>query len=229
VDTTRSTWLKRGSARDELTGRVVHALAFDEERERLYVCTSGGVTILSLPEHRIVGRVTADDGLPSDSVRGARLQGRTLILCCAVSGGDETSGDRLGASPAAVDLPTGLVQRLSKADGIALGSDLPESSAVFNRRGQLLEPGEEEEWEALPPEKTLPFLGGPRTVDVEHDGQRYLGGPNGLVILTAPERPLKWDMPLRTVKGASRGRPAGRRRQFGQRGRAASRLAAPRR
>jgi HEAT repeat protein len=93
-------WRKLGTDRASLPGRSVRGLAFDERRGRLYVATDGGLAVLSLPDHAVVGRIGRVDGLPSDDVASVTLSRNKLELTF-------TDVDRV----ATLDLDTGLVRR----------------------------------------------------------------------------------------------------------------------
>ena len=108
VDPTAGTWNKIGTADEQLSDFYVKRCVRDNDR--LYVCSNGGVTILSLPDGKIIGRITVSDGLPSNKVEDLARIGDRLYLACEL--GDD------GGGLAAMDLKTGLIQILSKSDGL---------------------------------------------------------------------------------------------------------------
>jgi len=108
VDPAAGTWRKIGAAAEELSDFYVKRVVRDGDR--VYICTNGGVTILSLPNGRILGRVTVSDGLPSNKVEDVARIGRKLYYACEL--GDE------GGGLAVQDLDTGLIQALSMSDGL---------------------------------------------------------------------------------------------------------------
>src|SRR5262249_8465944 len=108
-------WTRLGSAEAELPGREVHRLVIDKEEKRLYVCTSGGLLILSLPDHKVLARITKADGLPADEVLDVARIGDRLYFACRTS--------RLGGTPevpglAALDRKTGLIRLFRRSDGL---------------------------------------------------------------------------------------------------------------
>jgi HEAT repeat protein len=110
IDLNSGQWTKLGDPTDELSDFYVKRIVFDSPRKRAYLCTNGGVTILSLPDCAIIGRLTVSDGLPSNKVEDVVRIGQCLYLACEL--GDD------GGGLAVVDLDTGLVQTLSAADGL---------------------------------------------------------------------------------------------------------------
>ncbi len=110
IDTNTFAWNKLGSRANELTDFYVKKICFDDRDRRAYVCTNGGVTILSLPDCKPAGRITVSDGLPSNKVEDLVRIGQKLYFACEL--GDEDGG------LAVQDLDTKLLQRLSMADGL---------------------------------------------------------------------------------------------------------------
>ncbi|NQT38597.1 MAG: hypothetical protein HQ581_13960, partial [Planctomycetes bacterium] len=110
IDTNTFAWQKLGNRADELTDFYVKKICFDDQDKRAYVCTNGGVTFLSLPDGKPVGRITVSDGLPSNKVEDVVRIGRKLYFACEL--GDEDGG------LAVQDMKTKLIQRLSMADGL---------------------------------------------------------------------------------------------------------------
>ena len=108
VDPAAKTWRKLCSASEELSDFYVKRIVRDGDR--VYICTNGGVTILSVPDGRIIGRVTVSDGLPSNKVEDVARIGRKLYYACEL--GDE------GGGLAVQDLDTGSIQVLSMSDGL---------------------------------------------------------------------------------------------------------------
>jgi HEAT repeat protein len=108
VERSAGTWRKIGAPVEELSDFYVKRVVRDNDR--LYVCTNGGVTILSLPDGRIIGRVTVSDGLPSNKVEDVARIGRKLYFACEF--GDERGG------LAVQDLDSGLIHVLSMSDGL---------------------------------------------------------------------------------------------------------------
>jgi len=108
IDPATATWRKIGSPDEELTDFYVKKLVRDGSR--LYVCTNGGVTIVSLPDGAVVGRMTVSDGLPSNKVEDVARIGDRLYMACEL--GDE------GGGLAIQDLTTGLIQVMTIADGL---------------------------------------------------------------------------------------------------------------
>jgi tetratricopeptide (TPR) repeat protein len=108
VDPAAGTWSKIGTQDEELSDFYVKRCVRDNDR--LYVCSNGGVTILSLPDGKIIGRITVSDGLPSNKVEDVARIGDRLYLACEL--GDD------GGGLAVMDLKTGLIQTLSKSDGL---------------------------------------------------------------------------------------------------------------
>ncbi|HEY3285044.1 MAG TPA: HEAT repeat domain-containing protein [Armatimonadota bacterium] len=110
IDRATGDWTKLGSSERELPDFYVKRVVFDDEGHRAYVCTNGGVAILSLPEGALVGRLTLADGLPSNKVEDVARIARRLYLACEL--GDADGG------LAVLDLDTGLLQTLGAADGL---------------------------------------------------------------------------------------------------------------
>jgi HEAT repeat protein/predicted negative regulator of RcsB-dependent stress response len=110
VNTETLQWQKLGHRHGELCDFYVKQIYFDERDRRAYVCTNGGVTILSLPDCQPVGRITVSDGLPSNKVEDVVRIGEKLYFACEL--GDEDGG------LAVQDLKTKLIQRLTMADGL---------------------------------------------------------------------------------------------------------------
>jgi len=110
IDTKTLRWKKLGSRAKELTDFYVKRIYFDDRDRKAYICTNGGVTILSLPDYEIAGRITVSDGLPSNKVEDCVRIGEKLYMACEL--GDEDGG------LAVKDLKTGLIQRLSMSDGL---------------------------------------------------------------------------------------------------------------
>jgi HEAT repeat protein len=108
VDPAAGTWSKIGTTDEELSDFYVKHCVRDNDR--LYVCSNGGVTILSLPDGKIIGRITVSDGLPSNKVEDVARIGDRLYLACEL--GDD------GGGLAVMDLKNGLIQILSKSDGL---------------------------------------------------------------------------------------------------------------
>ncbi len=108
IDPGMASWRKVGSPQEELSDFYVKRLVRDGGR--LYVCTNGGVTILSWPDGEILGRITVSDGLPSNKVEDVARIGDRLYLACEL--GDE------GGGLAIQDLRTGLIQVMTMADGL---------------------------------------------------------------------------------------------------------------
>ncbi|HYT94728.1 MAG TPA: HEAT repeat domain-containing protein [Gemmataceae bacterium] len=101
---------KLGHAESALAGAHVHKITFDEERDRAYVATDGGLTILSLSGGAVVGRYTYSDGLPSNRVVDAVRLGDKLCVACAPY-------QREGGL-AVIDLTSGRLRRLHHIDGL---------------------------------------------------------------------------------------------------------------
>ena len=219
VDPERCCRTKFGPADSDLGHLCVNKIVFDDDARRAYVCTNGGVTILSLPEGNIIERITVVDGLPSNHVTTAVHMEQTLYVAC------------VGGDLAVIDMKTKLAQRFSELDGlhsfqirqlraeggkvhilydpfllhpgsewklkgsIMVGQHITFKSSIFDPRTNKISAGNEIlQPEALPGKeeaKELPFLGGSITVDVIHQGKRYLGGAHGLLILEDPK--TKWD------------------------------------
>jgi HEAT repeat protein len=172
VDLGKATWTKLGSPVAELSGADVHRLVFDDAERRLYVCTDRGLTILSLPDHKIVGHVSSTDGLPGDEVSHAVRVGRKLRLTCG-------RADRV----AFLDLDTGLIRREPPR---------AEEPRYWRKRDR---------WERRNPAiGGLPILDGPMTLDVTHGGKRYRAGKHGLVISEGPQANLYVFPPRVAVK-----------------------------
>ncbi len=108
IDPAAGTWNKIGTQDEELSDFYVKRCVRDNDR--LYVCSNGGVTILSLPDGKIIGRITVSDGLPSNKVEDVARIGDRLYLACEL--GDD------GGGLAVMDLKTRLIQILSKSDGL---------------------------------------------------------------------------------------------------------------
>lgn len=108
VDPAAHTWKKIGAPDDELSDFYVKRCVRDGDR--LYLCANGGVTIVSADDGKIVGRVTVSDGLPSNKIEDVARIGDRLYFACEL--GDE------GGGLAVQDLKTGLIQVLSRADGL---------------------------------------------------------------------------------------------------------------
>jgi HEAT repeat protein len=108
VDPAAGTWRKIGVPEESLSDFYVKKWVRDGAR--LYVCTSGGLTLMSLPEGKVIGRITVSDGLPSNKVEDAVRIGDRLYIACEL--GDENGG------LAVQDLQTGLIQVLTIADGL---------------------------------------------------------------------------------------------------------------
>jgi hypothetical protein len=123
VDAERMTWQRRSPDEDELVGAYVSHLLFDEPAGRLYVSTGAGVSILSLPGHRVVGRVTRADGLFQFPGAAVARRGRLLII----------REDHFGPTEAHLDLDTGLL-RPRLRDGAAG----PKRPAAPRAEGQRL-------------------------------------------------------------------------------------------
>jgi hypothetical protein len=107
VDAAAREWRRIGAAQGSLTGSQVTRLVRDGDRA--YVCTNGGLTILSLPDGKVVERLTGSDGLPSNDVEDAVRIGERLYVACG-------PGDGSGGL-AVYDLRRGLVEVLGAADG----------------------------------------------------------------------------------------------------------------
>lgn len=105
-------WQKLGTTQDELSDFYVKRVVFDDEANLAYVCTNGGVTVLSLPEGRPVRRITVSDGLPSNKVEDVARVGDRLYLACEL-------GDA-GGGLAVLDLKTGLINTLRMSDGLGM-------------------------------------------------------------------------------------------------------------
>jgi HEAT repeat protein/tetratricopeptide (TPR) repeat protein len=105
-------WEKLGAPDEELSDFYVKRIVFDDAADQAYVCTNGGVTVLSLPEGKPVGRITVSDGLPSNKVEDVARIGDKLYLACEL-------GDA-GGGLAVRDLRTGLVNTLRMSDGLGM-------------------------------------------------------------------------------------------------------------
>jgi HEAT repeat protein len=140
-----------GSPTGDLCHAHVHPIVFDDEAKRVYVCTAGGVTILSLPDGTVVGRLTAADGLPSNRVADVVRIGRKLYVACTVSN-DAVSG------LAVLDLDSGLLRRLSTADG--LKCNLIRSLRADGAKLHVLY--------EIGPANGRPFLDDPRAIPVDN-------------------------------------------------------------
>ena len=103
-------WKKLGAAKDDLGSLRVNKIVFDDDKNAAYVCTNDGVTILSLPDHAVVGRLTISDGLPSNRVVSLVRVGEMLCIACAPFYTD--------GGLALVDLKTGAIERVLKVDGL---------------------------------------------------------------------------------------------------------------
>jgi HEAT repeat protein len=103
-------WTKRGARDGELTDFYVKKIVADDAARRAYVCTNGGVSILSIPDGAVAGRITVSDGLPSNKVEDVVRIGDRLYLACEL--GDE------GGGLAVQDLRTGLIQVMTIGDGL---------------------------------------------------------------------------------------------------------------
>jgi HEAT repeat protein len=112
VDPRTMGWQRLDSRAEELTEARVKRIVFDDEQRRAYVCTDGGVSVLSLPEGRLLTRITTMDGLPSNRVEDVARIGSKLYLGCA----HDLDHD---AGLAVLDLRSGLFQVLSTSDGLA--------------------------------------------------------------------------------------------------------------
>jgi HEAT repeat protein/predicted negative regulator of RcsB-dependent stress response len=110
VDPKTLAWTKVGHAASELAHPRVNKIVFDDDTQRAYVCTDGGVTILSLPGGNVIGRLTVSDGLSSNRVTDVLRVGRKLCFACAPF---YTEG-----GVAVLDEKTGMVQRFSRRDGL---------------------------------------------------------------------------------------------------------------
>jgi HEAT repeat protein/tetratricopeptide (TPR) repeat protein len=110
IDARTLKWQKLGHRQGELSDFYVKRIYFDDRDKRAYVCTNGGVTILSLPDCKPSGRITVSDGLPSNKVEDVVRIGEKLYFACEL--GDE------GGGLAVQDLNTNLIQRLSMTDGL---------------------------------------------------------------------------------------------------------------
>ena len=110
IETDTLRWRKLGARADELCDFYVKRICFDDRERRAYVCTNGGVTVLSLPDCQVIGRITVSDGLPSNKVEDIVRIGDKRYFACEL--GDEDGG------LAVQDVHTKLIQRLSLADGL---------------------------------------------------------------------------------------------------------------
>lgn len=159
IDLARSTATQLGSAADQLAGAMVHSFTFDAANKRLFVCTSGGLTILTLPEHRVVTHVTADDGLPSDNVMEALPDGDRVYLRCDHADGWTSYHLKSGLIAGSADL--------SPAERERLGKRAEQSLRAANK---------------------TPLLEGEATCQADHGGKQYMGGRGGLVIWGGNDR-----------------------------------------
>src|SRR5262249_13119983 len=207
-----------GHAASELSHFRVNKIVFDDDAKKAYVCTDGGVSVLSLPEGNVVGRITVSDGLPSNRVTDVVRVGDKLCFGCGPF--------RVEGGVAILDLKTGQIHRFNKRDGlpsyhikelhaegdkvhvlfdtflpsaswdhhhgdrtgaVAVGNEITFKSCILDLKTHKIVAGNE----ILKPqgEKSmrLPLLGGTVTVDVVHQGKRYLGGSRGLLILEDPK------------------------------------------
>lgn len=100
VDTAARQWRRIGASLESLAGSQVKKLVRDGDRA--YVCTNGGLTILSMPDGNVAKQITVSDGLPSNAVEDAVRIGERLYIAC----------DRIDKNGglAAYDLRRGLVQ-----------------------------------------------------------------------------------------------------------------------
>jgi len=105
-------WEKLGTQTTELSDFYVKRIVFDDAAHCAYVCTNGGVTVLSLPDGTPVRRITVSDGLPSNKVEDVARIGNTLFFAC------ELGDDRGGL--ATMDLTSGLLQTYTMADGLGM-------------------------------------------------------------------------------------------------------------
>jgi len=110
IDTETHRCEKLGSPSQELSDFYVKRIFFDDGAKRAYVCTNGGVTVLSLPDARPVCRITVSDGLPSNKVEDVVRIGENLYFAC------ELGDDRGGL--AVMDVRSGQVHSLFMADGL---------------------------------------------------------------------------------------------------------------
>jgi HEAT repeat protein/tetratricopeptide (TPR) repeat protein len=143
IDPRTLAWEKIGSPVQELSDFYVKRLFFDDAARRCYVCTNGGVTVLSLPDCVPVGRITVSDGLPSNKVEDVARIGQKLYFACEL--GDDDGG------LAVMDLSTGLIRTLTVTDGLTSnkvrrlrvdGSRLHVLyGTVYNRHGRIPKSG----------------------------------------------------------------------------------------
>lgn len=110
LDAKSSNWLRLGNPIDQVDSGHVYKAVLDAEAKRLYVC-AGDAYIFAWPELSLVRRLTRFDGL-MDSVQDAARIGNKLYLACSGRRSWEPAG------LAVLDLKTGLLQRLTTADGL---------------------------------------------------------------------------------------------------------------
>lgn len=110
IDTKTMEWQKLGARDGELCDFYVKRIYIDEQDSRAYLCTNGGVSILSLPDATSIERITVSDGLPSNKVEDVVRIGNRLYFACEL--GDEDGG------LAVMDLKTGFIQRRLTLDGL---------------------------------------------------------------------------------------------------------------
>jgi HEAT repeat protein len=232
VDPKTLHWTKLGHPASEISHFRVNKIVFDDEAKKAYVCTDGGVTILSLPDGNVVERITVSDGLPSNRVTDVVRLGQKLCFACAPF---YTEGGL-----ALLDIKTRMVQRFSREDGlpsyhikelralggkvhvlydtflpqmtwdhrrdeeregaIAMGESITFKSSILDPQTGKITAGKEILKPVPQAARELPLLGGQITVDVSHQGKRYLGGAHGLLILDDPEMKLSTARPTLAVK-----------------------------
>jgi HEAT repeat protein len=194
VDPTTLHWTRVSHAGSDLGDPRVTGIVFDDDAGRIYVCTDGGLTVVSLPEGSILERITVDDGLPSNRVTDVARVGQKLYVACAPHRAFCLEGGLV-----VLDTKTRLVQRFSLAEGWP-SYHLKQLRAEAGKVHVLYDSSRlaKRARDALPRE--LPFLAGRITVDVTHQGKRYLGGPHGLLIIDDPEMNLAAALPAVTVK-----------------------------
>lgn len=234
-------WEKLGHPADSLTDSYVKRIVFDDELGLAFVCTNGGVTVLSLPDGEVVDEITVSDGLPSNKVEDVARIGRTLFIATEL--GDDDGG------LAALDLDRGLIQVLGVEDGLkcrkvkALKADGTRLHVTYGwmYAGRSRHAGDprvirhdnmisftastletttrtftDSHGTPAPPAPprgpATPILGGTTLVDVRHAGKRYLGGTHGLLVLDPGVTP--GGMPYETV--AAEGVHSRRQEQLAQ-------------
>jgi HEAT repeat protein len=202
IDVERLTSIRWGSPEGELPGDI-RRLVLDREENRLYICTSGGLAILSLPDHRLVARITAADGLPSDHVEDVARIGDRLYFACA--------GGRAGL--AVLDRRTGLIRPFLPRDGLGTSSVVRievENGRLHVYPGASFHPSFRPRVPStLYDPATDSFREGGRVLDetrwdpsrwnVVHQGKRYRTTLFGLLIHDE-KRPFVLDLPRLRVK-----------------------------